>query len=109
MAEDAREAGIADRFAPKPPGGAKSEPPAPPPRPPLSNASPAPIKAPTPPPGTVTASRSLWIASFVVGFLAIGVAFLARAAQVDELQELIGDLMPGESDSTLERAAQIAY
>jgi hypothetical protein len=110
MADDTGEAGIADRFAPKQPGPGRSDtPPAPPPRPPIAYASPAPIKAPTPPPGSITASRSLWVTSFVVGFLAIGLAFLARTAQLDELQELISDLMPGETESTLERAAQIAY
>jgi hypothetical protein len=110
MADEDREARIADGLASKRPGPVRPDaPPGPPPRPPISSASPAPIKAPTPPPGAITASRSLWIISFVLGFLAIGVAFLARTTQVDELQELIRDLMPDESDSTLERAALIAY
>lgn len=109
MADNAGEPGIAGRFEPKPPGKKRSDAPAPPPRPPMSNRSPAPITAPAPPPTAITAARMLWITSFLLGFLAIGVAFLARASQVDELQELIGDLMPGESDSTLERAAGIVY
>lgn len=109
MADTPGESGIAGRFEPKPPGEKRADTPPPPPRPPMSNRSPAPISAPTPPPAAITASRSLWITSFVVGFLAIGVAFLARVSQVDELQELIGDLMPGESEDTVERASAIVY
>ncbi len=110
MADEEREPRTADRSPETQPASARrNTPPAPPPRPPISNASPAPIKPPTPAPGAITASRSLWVASFVLGFLAIGVAFLARSAQVDELREVIRDLMPDESDSTLERAALIAY
>ena len=108
MADEDREARIADGSAPRQPARSAT-PPAPPPRPPISDASPAPIKAPTPPPASITASRSLWLVSFVLGFLAIGVAFLARTAQVDELQDLIRDLMPDESDATLERAAQLVF
>jgi hypothetical protein len=57
----------------------------------------------------VTAARSLWVISFVVGFLAVGLAFLTRGTLMDELQDLIRGLMPDESDGTLERAATVAF
>jgi hypothetical protein len=109
MADDAGEPGPAGRFPPKQPGPPRADAPVPPPRPPISKASPAPIRPAVPPPSAIIASRSLWVTSFVVGFLAIGVAFLARAGQMDELQDLIDDLMPDENESTLERAAAVVY
>ncbi len=107
MSNDAHEKDISARFAPRPPGERNAPPP--PPRPQVSNLTPPPSRPEVPPPGTVIASRSLWIAGFLSGLIALGIVFYGRDGVLDGLQDRIGDLAPDESDDTLERVAGVVY
>jgi hypothetical protein len=109
MPEDAGEKDVPGRFPPRPPGVGSRDVPPPPPRPESSGLKPPPIQAKVPPPGAVVASRSIWIAGFVVGLLAVVIAFYARDGVLDALQERLGDLMPDESDDTLERVTAVVF
>lgn len=64
---------------------------------------------PEPPPAAIVASRSLLIAGFIAGFVTISIAFLFRLGQIDALQERIADLLPDETDGTVERLAAVAF
>ena len=76
-----------------------------PPRPAMSDLTPAPVERPLPPPTALVASRYLWGMSFVIGVVAILVAFVARDAQIDELTVVVGDLQP---NADTEATAQLA-
>jgi hypothetical protein len=85
---------------------ARREPPA---RPPMSDVTPPPIAAPLRPPRILRVSRGVWIASFVVGLLAIAFAFLSRNAQFERLRLVIADLEPGQNDSTLDSVTAVIF
>ena len=54
-------------------------------------------------------SRGVWIASFVVGLLAIAFAFLSRNAQFERLRLAISDLEPGQDDAVLDSATAVVF
>lgn len=58
----------------------------------MSDVTPPPMMAATPPTATVAVARSLWLASFVVGAAALVVAFLTRDAQLAQLRDLVEDI-----------------
>lgn len=66
-----------------------------PPRPAMSDSTPAPLRKAPPPALTVLAARSLWVASIVGAVAAIVFAFLSRAEQLGPLADIVGRLQPG--------------
>jgi len=85
---------------------ARREPPA---RPPMSDLTPPPIAPPLRPPRILRVSRGVWIASFVVGLLAIAFAFLSRNAQFERLRAVITDLEPGQDAATLDSVTAVVF
>ena len=65
-----------------------------PPRPAMSDSTPAPLRKAPPPALPVLAARSLWVASIVGAVAAIVFAFLSRAEQLGPLAEIVGGLQP---------------
>ncbi|MCU1409493.1 MAG: hypothetical protein JWR04_200 [Rhodoglobus sp.] len=65
-----------------------------PPRPAMSDSTPAPLRKAPPPALTVLAARSLWVASIVGAVAAVVFAFLSRAEQLAPLADIIAGLQP---------------
>ena len=80
-----------------------------PPRPEMSDRTPAPIRRTTPATTPVKVARSLWILSFAVGALLVIIAFLGRDRQLDALRELVVDLDPARDASTLDAVTELAF
>jgi hypothetical protein len=60
-----------------------------PPRPAMSDLTPAPIRPPVPPPGIVKAMRWVWRASFIAGLAAGLLTYFTRDAQLERLERLL--------------------
>lgn len=80
---------------------------APPPRPQMSDVTPAPVPPRIVPAGPVKVASSLWIASFVAGLMAILVVFLGRDDQLSRLGALLTDMRPNEDAATIDAVAEI--
>jgi hypothetical protein len=78
-------------------------------RPPMSNRSPAPICRRTPPTTTVSAARSLWILSFLLGLVTVAFTYLSRDGQLDRLRMLSTELRPGQTAETLGSVAALVF
>lgn len=80
-----------------------------PPRPPLSDRTPAPIREiPTPPPA-VKRVRFLWLLSFASGVVAGIFAFFARDQILEHVRGLITGLERGEDQETVEALAVVVF
>ncbi len=75
----------------------------------MSNRSPAPIPRRTPPTATVSAARSLWILSFLLGLVAFAFTYLSRDGQLERLHSLASELRPGQGAETLDAVAAIVF
>lgn len=80
-----------------------------PPRPRMTDAAPAPVYLPPAPPGTVRASRSLWITSFVAGMVAVVFAFLSRTSQFERLQEMVTELRSDQDSETVDAVGAVVF
>ncbi len=103
-------------FRPSPaqpdPGSATSRPggpPAPPPRPGLSYASPAPIVVTPPTPRSVRLARTLWLFSFVAGFAVLVGSFLTRDSHLERLRAVVDGMSPGGDADGLTAASAIVF
>jgi hypothetical protein len=83
--------------------------PARPPRPAMSDQTPAPVLQPIVPTRPVTVSRRLWIVSFAVGSIAALFAFVSRGEQLDRLQNVITGLAPDRDAETISALAQLVF
>jgi hypothetical protein len=95
------------QFAERPdvPGSA----PARPPRPQMSNLTPAPVPKKVPPTVTILVSRYLWFASLVAGMGVLLFAFLARNTQVESLTQVVKDIQPDQDAGTLKNVATFLF
>lgn len=84
-------------------------PPSRPPRPQMSNLTPAPVPKTVPPTVTIHVSRYLWLASFVAGMGVLLFGFLARNTQVEWLTGVVEDLQPDQDAGTLENVATFLF
>lgn len=75
----------------------------------MSNRSPAPSSQRTPPTTTVSAARSLWIGSFLLGVVAIAFTYLSRDGTLERLRMLSAELRPGQAAETLDTVAASVY
>jgi hypothetical protein len=80
-----------------------------PPRPQMSDLTPAPIVRPVHPGGAVKVARMLWLLSFAVGLVAVVIVFLSRDAQIDRLRDIVKDLEPDQATETLEAVATVVF
>jgi hypothetical protein len=80
-----------------------------PPRPQMSDVTPAPIGKQLRPSGAVKAARALWLLSFAAGLLAVVVAFLSRNVQIDRLRGTVEDIKPDQGAETLKAVATIVF
>lgn len=81
--------------------------PAPPPRPEMSDLTPAPVPPKIVPAGPVKVASYLWIASFVAGLMAILIVFLARDDQLTRLGDVLTGMRPNEDPATLDAVAGV--
>lgn len=75
----------------------------------MSDPTPPPLRRPVKPSGAIRAARTLWLASFAVGMLAVVSAFLAREAHVERLSAAAAEIDPGGDALTLEAVATIVF
>lgn len=80
---------------------------APPPRPQMSDLTPAPVPPKIVPAGPVKLASYLWIASFVAGLMAILVVFLGRDEQLKRLGDVLTGMRPNEDQATLDAVADV--
>ncbi|MET1156082.1 hypothetical protein, partial [Arthrobacter sp.] len=80
-----------------------------PPRPPLSDHTPAPIREILTPPPAVKRVRFLWILSFASGVIAGIFAFFAREAIQEHVRGLINGLERGDDQETVEALAVVVF
>ncbi|PJJ63488.1 hypothetical protein [Compostimonas suwonensis] len=78
-----------------------------PPRPEMSDLTPAPVQLPTSPDGVIRVSRTLWLGSFVASLAAIAFVFLSRNTRIDRLEEFVSERAPDENASTVESVATV--
>jgi len=96
--------------APGATGGLSGEPERPaPPRPPLSDHTPAPIREILKPPPAVKRVRFLWILSFASGLIAGIFAFFARDEILEHVRGLINGLERGDDQQTVEALAVVVF
>lgn len=69
--------------------------PAPPPRPGLSYAAPAPIVVIPPTPRSVRLARGFWLSSFVAGLAVVIGSFLTRDSHLERLRTVVAEMAPG--------------
>jgi hypothetical protein len=96
-----------DNLAERPDGS--GTPPARPPRPRMSNLTPAPVPTKVPPTVTILVSRYLWLASFVAGMGVLLFAFLARNTQIEWLTGVVEDIQPDQDAGTLKNVATFLF
>jgi hypothetical protein len=75
----------------------------------MSDLTPPPVRAKTPPPPVVATSRVLWLLSFVAGFLVIAFAFLSTDARLERLREFVADIDADAPAETLDGAASALF
>ncbi|MBG6217279.1 hypothetical protein IWX75_001734 [Arthrobacter sp. CAN_A6] len=80
-----------------------------PPRPEMSDPKPPPALAPREPNTEVRVSGRLWTASFLVGALALVVAFLDRTTHLDFLRETAGGLGTGLEPDEIDIVIGLAF
>ena len=80
-----------------------------PPRPQMSDLTPAPIVRPVGPSGAVKVAHILWLLSLAVGLSAVVVAFLSRNAQIGRLRDTVKDLKPDQEAETLKAVATVVF
>jgi hypothetical protein len=80
-----------------------------PPRPPLSDHTPAPIREILKPPPAVRRVRFLWILSFASGLIAGIFAFFARDEILEHVRGLINGLERGDDQQTVEALAVVVF
>lgn len=80
-----------------------------PPRPGMSDVTPAPIRQRVVPTGAVKVSRSLWILSFALSLMVFAFAFLYRGTQLDDLISSITALEPDRDSDTISTVANLAF
>src|SRR5690554_7910645 len=80
-----------------------------PPRPEMSDSTPAPVLQPVVPNRLVKLSRSLWTVGFACGLIAILFAFVDRGEQLGRLRELITGLAPDRDVHTLSALALLVF
>lgn len=81
---------------------------APPPRPAMSDRTPAPVaQAAEPPPPALNRSRTLWLLSFLSGLTAVVFAFLGREEHLAGIAEQVRDLDPDRAAGTVDTASQV--
>ena len=81
----------------------------PPPRPPMSDTTPPPEPPAPVPGGILNAARVMWLFSFLLGVIAIAVAFLSRNPQIEAITQMVRDFAPEQSDENLQAAAAIVF
>lgn len=87
--------------------GAQQAEPAPPPRPEMSDLTPAPVPPKIVPAGPVKVASYLWIASFVAGLMSILIVFLGRNDQLTRLGDLLTGMRPNEAPATIDAVAEV--
>ncbi|MHA6694992.1 hypothetical protein [Homoserinimonas sp. A520] len=80
-----------------------------PPRPEMSDRTPAPVLQPIVPTRQVKAARTLWLVSFAAGFIVILFTFVSRDDQLERLRELVTDLAPERDSETLTALASLVF
>ncbi|RKO20528.1 hypothetical protein D7Z96_18500 [Pseudarthrobacter phenanthrenivorans] len=95
--------------AASPPDGPSPAQPAPPPRPGLSYASPAPIVAVKAAPRSITLARTLWLFSFVAGLAVLVGSFLTRDSHLERLRTVVQDMAPDGDAEAVTTAAGIVF
>lgn len=79
----------------------------PPPRPAMSDRTPAPVPQDPTPPRALTRSRTLWLLSFLAGLTAAFFAYLGRDEHLDRIAGQVRDLAPGRASGTVDTAATV--
>ena len=82
---------------------------APPPRPGLSHAAPAPIAVVPPAPGTVRHARTLWLLSFAAGVGVLVGSFLSKDGHLQRLHGVVAGMAPGGDGNAVTTAAGIVF
>lgn len=80
-----------------------------PPRPDMSDSTPAPVRRLSPPTTAVRVARWLWLASLTLGVIAGFFVFLSRADQLERLRALVIGLDATLDSETLDAAALIVF
>ena len=80
-----------------------------PPRPLMSDTTPAPAPRPIVVTGVVKMSMYLWFTSFVLGLMVAAFALVLRVRLLDRLTALIVDAQPDRSEETIRRVAELVF
>lgn len=80
-----------------------------PPRPTMSDSTPAPVRRLGPPTPTVRVARGLWLTSLALGAIAGFFVFLYRADQLERLRELVTDFDSSLDSETVDAVTLIVF
>lgn len=80
-----------------------------PPRPELSDASPAPVPVKVPLPRTMRVVQVLWLVSLAMGVAAVIFAVLSQDAHVEQLRQVVAELGTEQGEEAEQAAAAIAF
>lgn len=80
-----------------------------PPRPEMSDRTPAPKLQPIVPTRLVKVARTFWLVAFAAGFIAVLFAFVSRNEQLERLRTLVTELAPERDADTLSALASLVF
>lgn len=81
----------------------------PPPKPDMSDSTPAPTRGPVPVSRTVKLAKLLWIVSFLSGLVVVVVTFMDRDIHLERLRALVTERDPSRNTETFEAVATIVF